>query len=127
MKYKLASIVLGVYAAIGFTITFLAGIDDLLKMLVSFLLYGVIPTLCAVGLWNQSRISLLLSIALFTSQCIRRVGVGSVLPHIAPITFSLPVSSFEGAGGYLLDFFAILMVLFLAWLFLEKKQPSGRY
>jgi len=115
MKFKVASSILALYSLIGFIGTLYAE----LGLLMGVLFYGLIPAYGAYGTWLSSRIAIVISLLFFTSQCIRSIGTDSLLSNFTPITISFPVGDFSNGQGYLIDFFAIFMVIFLATLLKE--------
>ena len=84
---------------------------------ISLLLYVLLPAYGAYGTWVKSRIAIPITLVFFVSQSIRSVSSEGLIPNIAPITLSFAVGDFLNGKGYLIDFFAIFMALFLAWLF----------
>jgi hypothetical protein len=76
----------------------------------------------------EEKTTIAVSLVLFIFMSVRRVGEGAMLPHIAPITFSLPIGDFANGQGYLIDVFAIIMVMYMGWLFktVFKKQTHRR-
>lgn len=87
-----------------------------ISFLVSVLIFVAFPAYGTYGTWTKSRISIFITLLFFVSQSVRHVGVDSFIPHIAPITISFSIGDFSSGQGYLIDFFAISMAIFLAWL-----------
>ncbi len=119
MKFNVASSILALYSLIGFIGIIYVGFDSNFSLLIGIVLYGLIPAYGAYGAWLRSRIAIVISLLFFISQCIRSIGTDSLLPNFAPITVSFPVGDFSNGQGYLIDFFAIFMVIFLAMLLKE--------
>ena len=116
MKFNVASSILGLFTLIGLGITISSDFESIASLLVVFLLYVLIPAYGTYGTFVKSRSAILVSIVFFISQSIRNVGSESLMPHIAPISVSFPFGDFSNGRGYVIDYFAIFMAIFLAWL-----------
>lgn len=123
MYFKLASIILALFAVIGLVLCLYLDFESYLNTITSVLLYVFIPAYGAYGTWNKSAISIFLSLMLFILLSIRTVNVDSLIPHISPISISFPIGDFSKGEGYLIDYFAIFMAIFLACLFKIVIQP----
>ena len=127
MKFKVASAIIALYGLIGLGIVIFAGLDNTLTVFLCLILYVVIPAYGSYGAFVKSRRAIVISIVFFMSQSIRNVYHNSLLPHITPISLSFPFGDFANEQGYLVDCFAIFMVVFLAWLFkLELSTKSDK-
>ena len=116
MPFKIASVVLSLYALIGaficLTFTFDRGVS---LVMVSFL-FVIMPSFGAYLTWHKKTLGIFSCALLFAFLSVRPVTTDNILPHIAPITLSFPLGDFTQGGGMLIDFFAIFMACFLAWL-----------
>lgn len=119
MKFKVVSFILAAFTLIGLGITLYTGVENPLSTVICILLYVLIPAYGAYGTWVQNRGAIFITLLFFISQSVRNVGNGSLIPHIAPITVSFPIGDFVNGEGYLIDFFAIFMAIYLAWLLRE--------
>ncbi|MFT2089956.1 hypothetical protein [Paraglaciecola sp. 2405UD69-4] len=115
--FKLASCILGVFALIGLWVIISLGFQSSVSAVISVLLYVLIPGYGAYGIWVKSRNAILITLLCFLWQSIRSVGDASLIPYIAPISMAVPIGDFENGQGYLVDFFALFMVLYLSYLF----------
>jgi hypothetical protein len=116
MKFKIASTILTIFTLIGLGITILTDFESELSLFICIVLYVLIPAYGAYGTFVKSRLAVIISLLFFISQSIRHVSEGSLIPHLAPITISFPLGDFSKGQGYLIDVFAIFMVVLLAWL-----------
>ncbi len=119
MKFKVASLILALFSLIGFIGIIYVGFDSDFSLVIGIVLYGLIPAYGAYGTWVKSRIAIFILLLFFVSQCIRSIGTDSLLPNFTPITISFPFGDFSDGQGYLIDLFAIFMVIFLAMLLKE--------
>ena len=87
-----------------------------LNLLPYVVLYILIPAYGSISVWKQSQMGLLISLLFFVSQSIRLIGGDSWLPYSPPFSLGLPFGNFSDGQGYLIDFFAISMAIFLALL-----------
>jgi len=124
MKFKVASSILAVFTLIGMGLIVFSDFENDLSILICILLYVLIPAYGTYGTFAKSRSAIIVSILFFVWQSIRSVGTGNLIPHIAPITISFPIGDFSNGQGYLIDFFAIFMVIFLAWLLKVAITPN---
>jgi hypothetical protein len=124
MKFKVASSILALFTLIGLVVIIYSDFESDLSALISILLFVLLPAYGAYGTWVKSRIAILITVVFFTSQSVRNVGTDNLLPHIAPITISSPIGDFSNGQGYLIDFFAISMAIFLAWLLKVVITPN---
>ncbi|WOT04140.1 hypothetical protein [Shewanella youngdeokensis] len=124
LKFKVASSILALYATIGFGVIIFSGFEDMINLLFFFVICVLIPAYGAYGTLIKNRIAIFVSMVLFIFQAFRSVGHDSLIPHIAPISVSFPVGNFSNGQGYLIDYFAILMALLLAWLFKIVITPN---
>jgi hypothetical protein len=124
MKFKVASSILALFTLIGLVVIIYSDFESDLSALISILLFVLLPAYGAYGTWVKSRIAILITVVFFTSQSVRNVGTDNLFPHIAPITISSPIGDFSNGQGYLVDFFAISMAIFLAWLLKVVITPN---
>jgi len=124
VKFKIASSILVLFTLIGLGVIIFSDFETTEIMLICFVLYVLIPAYGAYGTFVQSRNALLVSFLFFVFQSIRQVDDGNLIPHIAPITVSFPFGDFSNGQGYLIDFFAIFMAIFLGWLLKVVISPS---
>ena len=116
MFFKLASVVLSLFALIGVGVCLYFDFESSLSGIASVLLFVLVPIYGAYGTWNKNALGIFLSLIMFMFLSIRKVSVDSLLPHIAPISISFPIGDFSNGDGYLVNYFAIFMAIFLAWL-----------
>ncbi len=116
MKFKVASFILALFTLIGLVVIPYSDFESDLSALISILLFVLLPAYGAYGTWVKSRMAILITVVFFIFQSVRNVGTDNLFPHIAPITISFPIGDFSNGQGYLIDFFAISMAIFLAWL-----------
>ncbi|QIZ77538.1 hypothetical protein [Ferrimonas lipolytica] len=116
MKYKIAVFIQALFSLIGLALITVSGFNSIKSTLIYFVLYVLIPAYGAYGSCVKSRIAIAISLFFFVSQSIRSVSDSSVIPYIAPLALSFPFGDFSNGQGYLIDFFAIFMALFLGWL-----------
>jgi len=124
MKFKVASSILALFTLIGLVIIIYSDFESDLSALISILLFVLLPAYGAYGTWVKSRIAILMTVVFFVTQSVRNVGTDNLFPHIAPITISFPIGDFSNGQGYLIDFFAISMAIFLAWLLKVAMTPN---
>jgi presenilin-like A22 family membrane protease len=125
MKFKVPSLILVIFASIGFFICVRSGFESYNQTIIAALLYVVIPLYGAYGLWRRKQLAIVVLIIFFAYQCIRSVEPGSAMSFTVPISISLPIGDFAKGEGYLIDLFAILMMVGLAWLFnINRKSES---
>lgn len=117
MKFKIASAILGLYSAIGLGLVFVLDFEKLESFFISFILFVFIPALGCYGTIKKKRLPIFITILFFVSQSIEFVGDYSLIPHFSPITISVPYGDFSKGEGYLVDYFAIFIAFYLAWLF----------
>ncbi|MDO6719191.1 hypothetical protein Q4575_07260 [Psychrosphaera sp. 1_MG-2023] len=124
MKFKVASSILAIFTLIGLGIVIFSDFESTASRLICLALYVLIPAYGAYGIFIRSRRAIFVSVAFFISQSIRMVDSESIIPHIAPITVSVPFGDFSNGQGYLIDYFAIVMVVFLIWLLKGLMTPN---
>jgi len=125
LKYKLVSVFLFVYGLIGATVLVLIGMQQPIAMFICLLLYVFIPLISAVGLWRKNKAAILLAILPFLYQSVRYVDDTSFLPSIAPITIAFPISTFEGGKGFLIDYLAIAVIVYLIYLYKQVRSATA--
>lgn len=108
---------MALFALIGLGVTIFAGLANTLTVFLCLILYVVIPAYGSYGTFVKSRRAIVVSMVFFVSQSIRNIDNTSLLPHISPISISFAFGDVANGQGYLIDYFAIFMVVFLAWLF----------
>jgi len=116
LKFKLASLIHALYALIGLSIVIFYEFEHIESIVFSCLLYVLIPLFGAYGCYVANAKALVVSILFFISQSVRHVGNENVLPQIAPISISFPFVDFARENGYLIDFFALFMALYVGYL-----------
>lgn len=118
MKFIFASFILAIYSLIGIGIVVFSEVE--FKAAVNFYsyicLYIVIPAYGAYGIWKHKLNAVLISLLFFLSQSIRVIGRDSWFPFAPPFSLGVPFGNFSVGQGYLVDIFAIAMVIFLALL-----------
>ena len=124
MKFKVASFILSLFTLIGLVVITYSNFESDLSALISILLFVLLPAYGAYGTWVKSRMAILITVVFFIFQSVRNVGTDNLFPHIAPITISFPIGDFSNGQGYLIDFFAISMAVFLAWLLKVVITPN---
>lgn len=124
MKFKVASVILALFSFIGFGMVIYSGFNINISTLICFVLYVLLPAYGSYGVFTKNRFAIIISVLFFASQSVRSVGGENLVPHISPISLALPFGDFSSGHGYLIDFFAIFMVLFLACLFKELITSS---
>jgi hypothetical protein len=124
VKFKVAGSILILFTLIGLFVVIFSDFYSIVSVLIFFVLYVLIPAYGAYGTFVKSRRAIFVSMVFFISQSIRSVGGDSLIPHIAPITLSLPFGDFSNGQGYLIDYFAIFMAIFLAWLLKVLITPN---
>lgn len=112
----------GLYAGIGLAIPAF-GAARLTPALAYATLYGVLPLLAAIGIWQQRRWAMIMALLLFASQVIRPLEAGLGLPYPPPISLGIPIWSTTLARGWLLDLLALILTLALGWL-LRRGAPQ---
>lgn len=126
MKYKVMSIILALYALIGILVILLNDLGPFVTSLICFILFVVIPASSAYGVWVQNRYAFVLAIVFFSFQSIRALSHNGLIPIIRPITVSFPHTSFIDQQVYLIDYFAITMVIILATLLRQLTKNNER-
>jgi len=116
MGFTVATSIQALFSLIGLGITIFSDIEGDLSILVSFILFFLIPALGAYGTHFKKRSAILVSLVFFLSQSIRGIGTDNIIPNIMPISISFPFGDFSSGQGYLIDLFAIFMAIFLGWL-----------
>jgi len=113
--FKLVSIILAIYSFVGVGIIVFSEFESkpALKLFSYILVFVLIPLYGTYGIWKKSRKVLLLSLLLFLSQSIRGIGGELWFLYSPPISIGIPFGSFADGSGYLIDFFAITMTIFL--------------
>lgn len=116
MKFKVASFILALFALIGLGLASVYDFNSVTSLVMFIVLYVFVPAYGSYGTFSKNYIAISVTMLFFIFHSIRSVGSDSLLPNIAPITISFPLSDFSNGKGYLIDYFAIFMVIFLAWL-----------
>lgn len=124
MKFTVAILILACFALIGLGIIILSDFASTASRLICLVLYVLIPAYGAYGIFVKSKLAILVTLLFFISQSIRMVDSESLIPHIAPITLSVAFGDFSNGQGYLIDFFAMVMVVFLMWLLKGLMSPK---
>jgi hypothetical protein len=119
MKFKFVSSILAVYAIIALGVLVFSGFEHkaFINLFSYAFLYIVIPAYGAFGVWKHNQRSVFISLLLFVSQSIRTIGGDNWFLYAPPFSLGMTFGDFSDGQGYLLDFFAIFMAVFLALLF----------
>ncbi|MFT5755561.1 MAG: hypothetical protein ACI9LM_000270 [Alteromonadaceae bacterium] len=116
MGFTVATSIQILFAIIGLGITLYSDIKSDLSTLVCIILFVLVPALGAYGTYFKKPNAILVSLVFFLSQSVRSISTDNIIPNIMPITISFSFGDFLNGQGYLIDFFAISMAIFLAWL-----------
>ena len=118
MKFKLASIIIAIYCLVGIGVIIFSEFESkpILNLLSYIFVFILIPTYGAYATWNKNKKGLLICSLFFLSQSIRLIGGESWFPYFPPISLGIPFGSFANGQGYLIDFFALVMAILLAYL-----------
>jgi len=116
MAFKLASIILILFALIGVVVMFTFDFNSHFAVFFCLLCYVCIPMYGAYGCWNKRRLAISVALVFFLSQMVREMGYEIALPHISPITILYSMENLTDAKGVYIDLFALGMVLLLSWL-----------
>jgi hypothetical protein len=119
LKFTIATLIQALFALIGLGIVMYSYIESDLSIFISIVFYVLVPSLGAYGTYFKKRSAILVSLVFFISQVYRNISTDNLIPNIRPITISFPFGDFSNGHGYLIDFFAIFMAIFLAWLLKE--------
>ena len=128
MKFRFASFILSVYSLVGIGIVVSSELETkaAFNLLSYILLYIIVPTYGAYGVWKKNPTCVVVSLLFFTSQSTRVIGRESWFPYPPPLALGLPFGDFSDGQGYLFDYFSASMVIFLVillWvLFTPNKQ-----
>ncbi|NQZ22697.1 MAG: hypothetical protein HRT53_11635 [Colwellia sp.] len=119
MKFKFASSILAVYAIIALGVFIFSGFEHkaVINLFSYAFLYIVIPAYGAFGIWKHKQRSVFISLLFFVSQSIRTIGGDNWFIYGAPFSLGMAFGDFSDGQGYLVDYFAISMAVFLALLF----------
>lgn len=126
MKFIIATSIQALFALIGLGLMLYSNFESNLSLVISVVLFVLIPALGAYGTHYRKRGAIMISIVFFVSQSYRSINADNIIPNIAPITISFPFGDFSTGQGYLIDFFAIFMAIFLAYLFKVVVTPNKR-
>jgi len=115
VMFKLVSTTLAIYSFVGMGLIVFSDWESkpILNLLSYLLVFVIIPMYGAYGVWTKSKKVLLLALLLFSLQSIRGIGGDLWFPYSPPISLGIPVGGFTDGKGYLIDFFAITMTIFL--------------
>lgn len=118
MKFRFASFIITVYSLIGIGVVVNSEFETkaVFNLLSYIFLYITIPIYGAYGIWKQDLTSVVISLLFFTSQSIRAIDGRSWFPYPPPFSLGVPFGDFSDGQGYLFDYFAASMVIFLAFL-----------
>jgi len=125
--FKFANAILLVYALIGLVICFVVEFESSVDILQVVLLFITIPLIGAYGVWKRNFIAIAVSIVPFVLQSVRSISPDRFIPNIAPITISIPVGDFSNGNGYLVDFFALFMIVYLTILLCKLINNKDKY
>jgi len=128
IRFKLASAILAIYCLFGIGVIIFSGFGSkpFLNLLSYVFVFVLIPAFSTYGVWQRSKKAMTVSLFLFLSQSIRFIGGESWFPYFPPISLGIPFGNFANGQGYLIDFFAISMTIFLACL-LWTSLPFNNY
>jgi hypothetical protein len=131
VKFRFASFILAMYSIVGIGVVAFSKPEVIAALnLISYIfLYIIVPIYGAYGVWKQRLSSVILSLLFFTSQCIRPIAGKSWFPYAPPFSLCVPFGNFLDGQGYLFDFFATSMVIFLAllvWALLTSNKRLWR-
>lgn len=128
--FTLATAIMAIFSFIGLWIVFLEQYNNPHSLILSTLLYVIIPAFGAYGTYFKRPTAILMAAFYFASQIVRCISHDSFLPNVAPITIALPFGDFAQGKGYLIDYFAIFMAIYCSYLFKRtinlKKQTAAR-
>jgi hypothetical protein len=116
VKFKTASVLLALFSLIGLVATLYTELESLFISVICMIMFVFIPAYGSYGIWVKNKHAIVITLMFFIWQSVRSVNADNVMPNIAPITVSFAVGDFSNGEGYLVDFFAIFMALFLAYL-----------
>jgi len=127
IAFKIASCLLIVFSVTGMAVIAFSPFEskpffNLLSYIIAFIL---LPLYGAYGAWRQSRKELFFSSLFFLSQSIRFISGDLWFPYSPPISLGIPFGDFLNGQGYLIDFFAITMAIYLAsllWMLTTSKH-----
>jgi hypothetical protein len=121
-----------VYSIVGLGVFVFSGFENkaVIKLFSYAFIFIAIPAYGAFGVWKHNRSSVFISLLLFASQSIRTLGGDNWFLYAPPFSLSIPFGDFSNGQGYLLDYFAISMTVFMAlllWiLFSTNKQLNKK-
>jgi hypothetical protein len=130
VKFRFASFILTVYFLLGISVVVSSEFETTaaLNLLSYICLYIIVPIYGAYGIWKQNLSSIVVSLLFFASHSVRVIGGASWFPYPPPFSLGIPLGSFSDGQGYLFDYFAAAMVIFLALLvrvlFTPNQQSS---
>lgn len=116
MKFLVATWIQVIFSMIGAAIIAGSDIEGNLSLVLGVLVFVIIPALGAYGTYFKNPIVILTSLVFFIFQSVRTINADSLIPNIRPISISYGFGDFSTGQGFLIDFFAIFMAIFLAWL-----------
>lgn len=118
MKFKFASSILAVYSIISLGVFVFSGFENkaFINLFSFAFLYIVIPAYGAFGVWKHNQSSVFISLLFFASQSIRTLGGDNWFIYGPPFSLGMTFGDFSNGQGYLVDYFAISMAVFLALL-----------
>jgi len=111
-------------AGIGVVLFFEFEEESFLSSIFYVFVFILIPACSACGVWQQNKKTLIIPLLLFLSQSIRFIGGEYWFPYFPPISVGMPLGNFANGQGYLIDFFAIIMTIYLAWLLRGLAAPK---
>lgn len=116
MSYKIASIILLFFALFGGVINIVTDFDNRYILLLSLVVYVCIPFIGAISCWKKLAPGMVLAVIFFAFLSVRTTSNMSILPHMSAFSIAYPIGNFSEGKGYLIDFFAIFMALFVSYL-----------
>lgn len=111
MFRKTISILLAFYAIVGIIIVMDIAIVNRVYFFETLCLLVLIPMYGSYGVWRNKQIPIVGNIVLFGYLSVRFISGDSV--QAIPISLAVPFGDFSRGEGFLVDFFAISMVIIL--------------
>ncbi|WP_153914264.1 hypothetical protein [Shewanella sp. TC10] len=84
-------------------------------------MFIVIPFVGSYCVLKGNRLGLVPLLVLFATQVVRPLPLNELFPFQAPFSLAMPFGNFSQGQGYLVDFFAIAMLLVVASIIVKQK------
>jgi len=109
---------IAIYSLVGLGVFVHSGFENkaLINLFSYAILYLAIPAYGAFGMWRHNKSSVIILLLFFVSQSIRVIGGDNWFLYAPPFSLGMAFGNFTDGQGYLVDYFAISMVLILALL-----------